>query len=50
MGEDKEIIKIHNTLAELSKILHADDNGNDHKQGWNFRAVVGYLNYLQAMT
>ena len=50
MGEDKENVKIHDTPAESSKILHADDNGTDRKQGWNFRAVVGCLNYLQAMT
>ena len=49
MGEDKENVKIHDTPAESSKILHADDNGIDRKQGWNFRAVVGCLNYVQAM-
>ena len=49
MGEDKENIKIHDTPAESSKILHADVNGIDCKQGWNFRAVVGCLSYLQAM-
>ena len=46
MGEDKE----NDTLAQSSKILHTDDNGTNRKQGWNFRAVVGCLNYLQAMT
>ena len=50
MGEDKENVKLHNTSAESSKILHADNNGMDRKQIWNFRAVVGCLNYLQAMT
>ena len=50
MGEDKENVKIHDTRAESSKILHADDNGTDSKQGWNFRAIVGCLNYLQSLT
>ena len=50
MGEDKENVKLHDTPAESSKILHADINGRDRKQMWNFRAVVGCLNYLQAMT
>ena len=50
MGEDKENVKLHNTPAESSKILHANINGTDRKQMWNFRAVVGCLNYLQAMT
>ena len=50
MGEDKEHVKLHDTPAESSKILHADNNGTDCKQMWNFRAVVGCLNYLQAMT
>ena len=49
MGEDKENVKLHDTPAESSKILHADINGMDHKQMWNFCAVVGCLNYLQAM-
>ena len=44
MGEDKENVKIHDTPAESSKILHADNNGIGRKQGWNFRAVVGCLN------
>ena len=50
MGKDKENDKLHDTPAELSKILHADLNGMDRKQIWNFHAVMGCLNYLQAMT
>ena len=49
MGKDKENVKLHDTPAESSKILHADSNGMDRKQIWNFCAVVGCLNYLQAM-
>ena len=49
MGKDKENVKLHDTPAESSKILHADSNGTDRKQIWNFRAAVGCLNYLQAM-
>ena len=50
MGKDKEKGKLHDTPAESSKILHADSNRMDRKQIWNFCAVVGCLNYLQAMT
>ena len=46
----KKIVKLHDTPAESSKILHADINDTDRKQMWNFHAVVGCLNYLQAMT
>ena len=49
-GKDKENVKLHDTPAESSKILHADNNGTDRKQMWNFRAIVGCFNYLQAMT
>ena len=50
MGKDKENVKLHDTPAESSKILHADSNGTDRNQIWNFHAVMGCLNYLQAMT
>ena len=49
MDEDKENVKLHDTPAESSKILHADNNGMDQRQMWNFCAIVGCLNYLQAM-
>ena len=32
------------------KVLHADESGPDWKQNWNYHAVVGCLNYIQAIT
>ena len=49
MGDDKDNAKQHDTLAEATKILHANENGEAQKATWNFCAVVGGLNYLQAM-
>ena len=50
MGPSSKNVKTHDTPAESSKILHADEDGNIRKHAWNYRAVVGCLNYLQAMT
>ena len=50
MGPTSKNVKTHDTLAESLKILHADENGANRKHAWNYRAVVGCLNYLQAMT
>lgn len=50
MGLDKDNVKQHDTPAEANKILHADPAGSPRKQQWNYRAVVGSLNYIQAMT
>ena len=50
MGPTSKNVKTHNTLAESLKILHADENGANRNHAWNYWAVVGCLNYLQAMT
>ena len=50
MGPTSKNVKTHDTLAEFSKILHADDDGTNRKHAWNYRVVVRCLNYLQAMT
>ena len=50
MGPSSKNVKTHDTPAESSKILHADEDGDTQKHTWNYRAVVGCLNYLQAMT
>ena len=50
MGPSSKNVKTHDTRAESSKILHADEDGDTRKHEWNYRAVVGCLNYLQAMT
>ena len=50
MGPTSKNDKTHDTPAESSKILHADENGANRKYAWNYWAVVVCLNYLQAMT
>ena len=50
MGPSSKNVKTHDTPAESSKILHADEDGDIRKHAWNYRAVIGCLNYLQAMT
>ena len=50
MGPSLKNVKTHDTPAESSKILHADEDGDIRKHAWNYRAVIGCLNYLQAMT
>ena len=50
MGPSSKNVKTHDTLAESSKILHANENGANQKHAWNSWAVVGCLNYPQAMT
>ena len=50
MGPTSKNVKTHDTPAESSKILHADEDGTNREHVWNYRAVVGCLNYLQAMT
>ena len=50
MGPSSKNVKTHDTPAESSKILHADEDGANRKHASNYQAVVGCLNYLQAMT
>ena len=50
MGPSSKNVKAHDTPAESSKILHADEDGANQKHAWNYQVVVGCLNYLQAMT
>ena len=50
MGPTSKNVKTHDTPEKSSKILHADENGANRKHAWNYRVVVGCLNYLQAMT
>ena len=42
--------KTHDTPATPKSTLHADLARPDRKCTWNYRAAVGVLNYLQAMT
>ena len=50
MGPSSRNLKTHDTPAESSKILHANEDGANQKHAWNYWVVVGCLNYLQAMT
>ena len=50
MGPTSKNVKTHDTLAESSKILHANEDGANRKHAWNYRAGVGCLSYLQALT
>ena len=50
MGTTSKNVKTHDTPTESSKILHADEDGANRKHARNYQAVVGCLNYLQAMT
>ena len=50
MGPSSKNVKTHDTPAESSKILHADEDGANQKHARNYHVVIGCLNYLQAMT
>ena len=50
IGPASKTVKTHDTLAESSKILQADEDGANQKHAWNYWAAVGCLNYLQALT
>ena len=50
MGPTSKNVKPHDTPAESSKILHADEDGANWKHAWNYWAVVGCLKYFQTMT
>ena len=43
-------VKTHDTPAETRPILHRDPKGPPRKENWNYRAAIGTLNYLQAMS
>ena len=39
-----------NTLTLATNLLNVDSNGEQRKQHWNYRSVVGQMEYLQCMT
>jgi len=43
-------VKLHKTPMETRPILHRDDDGPPRKETWNYRAAIGTLNYLLAMS
>jgi hypothetical protein len=51
VGMDRDAsVKIHDTPADATSILQSDSKGPERKQTWNYRAIIGLLNYLQGMT
>ena len=42
--------KLHETPAVVRPVLHKDTNGPKGKRSWDYRAAIGALNYLLAMT
>jgi hypothetical protein len=41
---------VKDTPAVYKEILHRDEDGPDRKQSWNYRSLIGMLNYLAAST
>ena len=50
LSNNDEKTKLHDTPAETTKVLHKDRDGPARKLKWNYRSIVGALNYLQGMT
>ena len=38
------------TPVLANNILHKDSDGPDRKQAWNYRSIIGMLNFLSAIT
>ena len=41
---------VKSTPSVYKEILHKDTDGPERKQSWNYRSVIGMLNYLSAST
>ena len=50
LGLTQENVKIKETPSMSSKILRRDDTGQDFDKSFNYRSVVGKLNYLEKAT
>jgi hypothetical protein len=48
LGDAVKDANIKRTPAEYKKVLHRDENGPERKQDWNYRSLIGMLNYLAA--
>ena len=46
----QDTTKVKETPAESTKILNRDENGEPHKASWNYRSVIGKLNFLEKST
>ena len=50
MGDAITEANVKGTPSVYKEILHKDTDGPDRKQSWNYRSVIGMLNYLAAST
>ena len=50
LGEAISEANVKNTPSVYKEILHKDTDGPERKQSWNYRSVIGMLNYLSAST
>ena len=50
MGSSISEANIKTTPSVYKEVLHKDENGPNRKLDWNYRSVVGMLNYLAAST
>ena len=39
-------VTMNSKPAPFTHILHKDENGEKRKDGWNYRSLIGMLNYL----
>ena len=50
LGSAVKDANVKDTPAVYKEILHKDENGPNRKQDWNYRSLIGMLNYLAAST
>ncbi len=50
LGDAISEANVKSTPAVYKEILHKDEDGPDRKQSWNYRSLIGMLNYLAAST
>lgn len=50
LGDAITEANIKSTPAVYKEILHKDEDGPEQKQSWNYRSLIGMLNYLVAST
>lgn len=46
LGDAVRDANIKKTPAEFKKVIHKDEHGPARKQDWNYRSLIGMLNYL----
>ena len=48
LGPAVQDSNVKSTPAVYKEILHKDEDGPERKQDWNYRSLIGILNYLAA--